>query len=675
MKVIKKLMKQIITFLVILTFCTPTLDASAGIFDYGSIKGLQGATDNFFYGGINHTLLNVCLDEIIKDPNSRWATNGWIAPYEFEGEKFYFQPTPSGWSTVTNANNKGMSVSVVFLIRKKVDAYGSDSSFLIDAGSRVDGYNYYAPNTDMSTYGGRALRAYWHFLMEKMEANGQHIDNFILGNEVNMPNHWHYSGSTDPTVCATKYADAFYTMYSTVKQYNPASRCSISVDHSWQHNDEGRGIAVKTYLHSFHNRISQHSANVDWCISTHLYPAQLFDTELWVDRHYLSPSNTGARFVDGSNLWVMTTYVKDNFGSQHRIMLTEQGFCDQYGANAQAASLAYSYYAAKYDPMVDSFLLHTRNEGKVSTPEGIKSLNFDISGTLAEEVYTKIDNGNAADQKWIADVCLPTIGVTSWADIIPNFGAASEEPATAQEIAAVKAFVERMYTVALGRNAEAAGLEDWSTRLLTRAANGSGIATGFIMSEEFFSKNYSDEEYVTVLYRTFLDREPDPTGLASWTQQLENNASREHVLTGFVNSIEFDAICIESGIDRGDLTSDLEIIPEGLYDFIKRTYLYALEREGEEQGINYWVQKIAADITTPEIAAKSFFLSAEYTQKNTSDDVFIQSLYQTFMDRDADEGGFAYWQQKLQAGESRESVLEGFSKSTEFDNIMASFGL
>ena len=41
---------------------------------------------------------------------------------------------------------------------------------------------------------------------------------------------------------------------------------------------------------------------------------------------------------------------------------------------------------------------------------------------LANEVYTKIGNGNAADQQWIADVCLPVIGVKSWAQIIPNFG-------------------------------------------------------------------------------------------------------------------------------------------------------------------------------------------------------------------------------------------------------------
>ncbi len=425
-----KKIKAFISFVMVLLMVgVPVMSVSAAgysqtdMFEGTSIKGMQGARSNKNYGGIEHSLINFYLDDVIKDPTSEWATAGFIAPYEFEGETFYFGGDLPGWGFVEIANRSEMSISAVFLLRKKVDAHGSDSSFLIDPESNVDGYTYYAPNADLSTYGGRAIRAYWHFLMEKMVAEGSHIDNFILGNEVNMPNHWHYSGADgnpDADSTATKYANAFYHMWSAVRKYTTVSRCSVSLDHSWQHNDEGRGIAAKDFLHIFNDRLAALNGgkSVDWSVSAHLYPAILYDTNIWEDPHGLTPNDSSARFVDGSNLWVMTNYIRDVFGEEHRVMLTEQGFCDEHGADVQAASLAYTYYAAMHDPMVDNFLLNTENAGYAA---GGQSLNFNIKGTLAEQVYTKIDNGNAADQQWIADLCLPIIGVDSWEEIIPNF--------------------------------------------------------------------------------------------------------------------------------------------------------------------------------------------------------------------------------------------------------------
>lgn len=373
------------------------------------IKGLQGATSatQSKYGGLKHSLINVVLNDCIFSPSSSQITSSSVVPFQFEGETFYFRKNPI--SIASDINDSGMSLSVVFLIR-----WSNSTSFLIDEGSRVQGYTYYAPNTNMNSYGGKAIRAFWHYLMSWLEEKGYHIDNFILGNEVNMPNHWHYSGSTDVNVVAAKYADAFYYMYDAVRKYTTVSRCSISIDHCWNHNDEGRGIGARSFLHKFNERVSSHGRAVDWCVSAHLYPALLTDSRIWKHPYNLTTKNSNSPMVDGTNLSVMTNYIRDNFGSQHRIMLTEQGFTNYYGQEAQAASLAYSYYAAMYDPMVDSFLLNVENAGN--------QLDFGIDGSLAQTVYTKIGNGNAADQQWIANLCLPVIGASSWGQIVPNFG-------------------------------------------------------------------------------------------------------------------------------------------------------------------------------------------------------------------------------------------------------------
>lgn len=389
----------------------PNVDAFAKT---TSIKGMQGVNKYSWnnFGGLQHGLQNLRIDECILPADHEYVQKGYVAPYEYEGENFYFYFPGWLFSGIKEMNDQGITFSLVLLL-----GWNDSLTYLIDEGSRVQGYNYYAPAT--TGYGEKAMKAFYTRMMDYCEEWDCHIDNFILGNEVNMPNQWHYSGSSDPTTCATKYAEAFYDMYSVVRQYTNVSRCSVSIDHSWNNNDEGRGIAAREFLHLFNDRLAQLQSNVDWCVSSHLYPAVLYETDIWsyLGHDYpfeLNPKSDDAKIIDGNNLYVMTNYIRDHFGEQHRVMLTEQGFSNYMGPEYQAAALAYSYYAAMYDPMVDCFIIVNANHGD--------KLDFTIDGTLAGDVYTKIDNGNAEDAAWIDSTILPIIGVGSWADIVPNYG-------------------------------------------------------------------------------------------------------------------------------------------------------------------------------------------------------------------------------------------------------------
>ena len=65
------------------------------------------------------------------------------------------------------------------------------------------------------------------------------------------------------------------------------------------------------------------------------------------------------------------------------------------------------------------------------------------------------------------------------------------------------------------------------------------MASQFINSQEFTNKKYSDKEYLTILYLTFFDREPDAAGHSYWQQQLKSGMSRDKVLKNFAYSDEF----------------------------------------------------------------------------------------------------------------------------------------
>lgn len=77
------------------------------------------------------------------------------------------------------------------------------------------------------------------------------------------------------------------------------------------------------------------------------------------------------------------------------------------------------------------------------------------------------------------------------------------------------------------------------------------VAQNFIFSDEFTQKNLDSEEYVKVLYRTFMGREADEAGLAAWVKVLESGREdRAKVLEGFSDSVEFDGILQSFGLNK-----------------------------------------------------------------------------------------------------------------------------
>jgi len=73
--------------------------------------------------------------------------------------------------------------------------------------------------------------------------------------------------------------------------------------------------------------------------------------------------------------------------------------------------------------------------------------------------------------------------------------------------------------------------------------------------------------------------------------------------------------------------------------------------------------------------ANGFIFSPEFVARDTSNGDFVIILYRAFFDREPDTGGYTNWVEKLNDGESRQSVLDGFLYSQEFSNLCNSFGI
>jgi hypothetical protein len=103
-------------------------------------------------------------------------------------------------------------------------------------------------------------------------------------------------------------------------------------------------------------------------------------------------------------------------------------------------------------------------------------------------------------------------------------------------------FVNRIYVKAMGRTGEESGLNYWCTQIRNKKMTPTQVAELFINSKEFTNKNLSDEEYIKVLYRTFMGREYDQTGLNYWLGQMKGGKTRQQVLKNFAGCPEFQNI-------------------------------------------------------------------------------------------------------------------------------------
>lgn len=240
----------------------------------------------------------------------------------------------------------------------------------------------------------------------------------------------------------------------------------------------------------------------------------------------------------------------------------------------------------------------------------------------------------------------------------------------------VSSFINRMYTVALGREADENGLNYWIGLLSIQKIDGAGIAKSFMNSAEFKNRNLSNSDYLDVLYRTFFDRAADAEGKAYWMDQLQKGIPRTQVLSCFVNSQEFSSICDRFGIARGTMQTDgNSIYRPGVRSYVLRMYTKALNRNGETSGVEYWTNCINTRAMNPEAVAKRFFFSQEFSNRHLGNEDYVETLYQTFMDRASDKEGKQYWLNHLNNGMSRQQVLEGFARSKEFAMIMKRYGL
>lgn len=235
-------------------------------------------------------------------------------------------------------------------------------------------------------------------------------------------------------------------------------------------------------------------------------------------------------------------------------------------------------------------------------------------------------------------------------------------------------FVNRCYTVALGREADSEGYKYWVDSLNNGKACGAQVGFGFIFSGEYLNKEVTNEQYVKDLYSMFFGREADKDGFSYWVDLLNSGVDRMAIFAGFANSTEFYNLCTKYEVVAGTYVTNVSNESQGGVNcFVARLYRICLDRLPDQGGQSGWVNKLISGQSTGSSVAYGFVFSPEFINKGLSNEDFVRYMYRAFFNREADEAGFNSWVNELNNGASHETVFNGFAGSAEFINLCSEY--
>lgn len=384
---------------------------TAAYFVPGTKKGIQATDINELTDTKSKTVFfNLYISDLMRKDSG-------VETYKYNGKTYHFNGLYGYVYLVQQCNAKGIQVTAQI----SIDRNASTQSF-ITGNSPYTETAYYGWNTDNSTT-RQTMEAMFAYLGEKFGKNNCYISNWILGNEVNSASGYYYVGNVSFSKFISMYSEAFRCLYNAVKSSRGSSKVFICLDNCWnQKNAFTICYSARSTLESFAAKISDMQKDVNWNLAYHAYNQPLSDSQFWSGANasmFTSDANT-TTFITMRNIQTLTDYVKNRFGSNTRIILSEQGFSSTYGGQAnQAAAIALAYYKAACNPMIDAFIIRSYEDEAHEVAQGLAMGLKDANGKkkTSYNVFKNMDSSNSL--KYTEKVLKSQVG--NWKSLIPGY--------------------------------------------------------------------------------------------------------------------------------------------------------------------------------------------------------------------------------------------------------------
>ena len=206
-------------------------------------------------------------------------------------------------------------------------------------------------------------------------------------------------------------------------------------------------------------------------------------------------------------------------------------------------------------------------------------------------------------------------------------------------------FSAQQYRDFLGREGDPMGIAFWAGQINSMSRTRAQVIESLMASPEFQDTTAS----VIRLYLAYFTRYPDEGGLRFWSSFRRAGHSLDEISDLFAGSGEF-------GQRYGALSNA---------DFVSLVYANVLGRSPDPGGFAFWQRQLDSGAMSRGTVMLQFSESPEF-QSLAQNEVWATMLYSGTLRRAPDPGGFAFWVQQLDAGASRESVIDTFIRSGEY---------
>ncbi len=381
---------------------------------------------------IRHATVNFVFNEMIAYKSERNKKTSYA--YKYQGKTYWFRKyvIHSYDRQLKALKESNTVVSAILLL-----GWRDDLTNLIYPSGREKGHFSYAWNTSNAS-ARRQLQASLAFLSERYassSAKNGRIVNWIVGNEVNNYTTYNYAGNKTLQQHAQIYANAFRMTYNTVTSVYSNARVYISLDHLWNTNTVKGSFASRKMLDAFAAAISR-QGRIQWNLAYHPYSSPLTEPKFWENKNHQVTQSLTTPVINMGNIGLLTSYIRNTYGSNTRIILSEQGFTSvqHFTKNVekeQSAAIVYSYYLTEADDMIDSFIMNRHIDHKVEIAQGLNlGLWTSTKQTATEWADKKKDSWNVFkymdtnQSPNVADAYLSEIGAQSWSQLVPGYSAA-----------------------------------------------------------------------------------------------------------------------------------------------------------------------------------------------------------------------------------------------------------
>lgn len=402
------------------------------------IQTTQSMIADAFELGVNHVIVNIPFSHIL----------GSGIEYTYDGKTYHFSSEVLAVydDTIRRMSEKNMTVTAVLL-----NDWNNATPQLYYPGVKrqpAGTANYYGFHV-ATEEGFETLKAIAAFLTERyssLQSPYGRVSNWVIGNEINNQL-WNYMGPMSLEQYMEEYVRAFRVFYTAIRSTSSTSRVFFSTDYNWLHEADGRlKYNAKDVLDTFNSMVVP-GGPMDWELAYHPYSIPMVEPEFWNDAETgLIKNDASSPVVNMINLKVLTDYLQQSQflmrnGKPRHVILSEQGFTSQSHSRGeveelQAAAIAYAYYLADSNSLIDAFIMSRQvdapSEVAASCSFGLWSCDMskpnDIVPTMRKQswtVYKNIDDRKRTLE--ITEKYKKYIGIEKWSDVIPDFKWKSQE--------------------------------------------------------------------------------------------------------------------------------------------------------------------------------------------------------------------------------------------------------